>query len=58
MLKIRRYGKIVIVMFENGKWIQVDPSTIMYEGKRFIPFKNWFISFFGKIFSHKIPQFN
>ena len=59
MLKITRYGKIVTVKFENGKWIQVDPSMLVHEGNGFIPFKNWFISFFGKIFPHiKTPQFN
>ena len=47
MIKIRRYGKTLIVKFENGKWIQVDSSTIVHEGYGFIPFKNWFISFFG-----------
>ena len=59
MIKVRRYGNTVIVKFENGKWIQVDSSTIVHEGYRFIPFKNWFVSFFGKIFPHiKTPQFN
>ena len=59
MIKVRRYGKTVIVKFENGKWIQADSSTIVYEGYGFIPFKNWFVSFFDKIFPHlKTSQFN
>ena len=59
MIKVRRYGKTIIVKFENGKWIQVDSSTIVHEGYGFFSFKNWFIPFFGKIFPHiKTPQFN
>ena len=59
MIRIRRYGKIVIVKFENGKWIQVDSSTIVHEGYGFIPFKDWFIFLVGKIFPNiKTPQFN
>ena len=62
MIKIRRYGKTVIMKFINGKWIQVDSSTIVHESYRFIPFKNWFISFsFNAISSNKsirlIPYF-
>ena len=59
MIKIRRYGKTVIVEFENGKWIQVDSSTIVHESYGFIPFKNWLVSFFDKNFPHiKTHQFN
>ena len=59
MIKIRRYGKTVIIKFENGKWIQVDSSKIVHEGYGFIPSKNCFVSFFGTIFPHiKNPQFN
>ena len=59
MIKVRRYENTVIVKFENGKWIQVDSSTIVHEDYGFFSFKNWFVSFFGKIFPHiKTPQFN
>ena len=59
MIKVRRYGNTIIVKFENGKWIQVDSSTIVHGGYGFIPFKDWFISLVGKIFPHiKTPQFN
>ena len=59
MIRIRRYGKTFTVKFEDGKWIEDDSSMIAHEGNGFIPFKNWFISFFGKIFPHiKTPQFN
>ena len=59
MIRIRRYGKTVIIKFENGKWIKVDSSTIVHEGYGFVPIMDWFISLFGKIFPHiKNPQFN
>ena len=59
MIKIRRYGKTVIVKFENGKWTQVDSSTIVTEGYGIIPLTNWFVPLFGKIFPRtKTPQFN
>ena len=59
MIKIRRYGKTFIVKFENGKWMQVDSSSTVHEGNGFNPFKNWFVSIFGKIFPQtKNPQFN
>ena len=57
MIKIRRYGKTVIVKFENGKWIQVDSLTIMNEGFVMSPLTNWIISLIGKLFPHtKTPQ--
>ena len=57
MIKIRRYGKTVIVKFENGKWIQVDSLTIVNEDFSMNPLTNWLISFLGKLFPRtKTPQ--
>ena len=57
MIKIRRYGKIVIVKFENGKWIQVDSLKIVNEGFSMTPLTNWLISLLGKPFPRtKTPQ--
>ena len=57
MIKIRRYGKTVIVKFENGKWIQVDSLKIVNEGFSMIPLTNWLISLLGKLFPRtKTPQ--
>ena len=57
MIKIRRYGKIVIVKFENGKWIQVDSLTIVNEGFSMNPLTNWLIALLGKLFPRtKNPQ--
>ena len=50
MIKIRRYGKTVIVKFENGKWIQVDSLKIVNEGFSMTPLTIWLISFLGKLF--------
>ena len=59
MIKIRRYGKTVIMKFENGKWTQVDSSTIVNEGYGITPLTDWFVSLFGKLFPRtKTPQFN
>ena len=57
MIKIRRYGKTVIVKFENGKWIQVDSLEIVNEGFSMTPLTNWLISLLGKLFPRtKTPQ--
>ena len=57
MIKIRRYGKTVIVKFENGKWIQVDSLTIVNEGFSMNPLTNWLISLLGKLFPRtKTPK--
>ena len=57
MIKIRRYGKTVIVKFENGEWIQVDSLTIVNEDFSMNPLTNWLISLLGKLFPRtKIPQ--
>ena len=57
MIKIRRYGKTVIVKFENGKWIQVDSLTIVNEAFSMNPLTNWLISLLGKLFPRtKNPQ--
>ena len=57
MIKIRRYGKTVIVKFENGKWIQVDSLTIVNEGFSMTTLTNWLISLLGKHFPRtKTPQ--
>ena len=59
MIKIRRYGKTVIIKFENGKWTQVDSSSIVNEGYGMTPSMYWFVSLFGKLFPRtKTPQFN
>ena len=57
MIKIRRYGKTVIVKFENGKWIQVDSLKNLKEGFIMTPLTNWLISLLGKLFPRtKTPQ--
>ena len=57
MIKIRRYGKTVIVKFENGKWIQVGSLTIVNEGFSMTPLTNWLNSLLGKLFPHtKTPK--
>ena len=57
MIKIRRYGKTVIVKFVNGKWIQVDSLTIVNEDFSMNPLTNWLISLLGKLFPRtKTPQ--
>ena len=57
MIKIRRYGKTVIVKFENGMWIQADSLTIVNEGFSMTPLKNWLISLLVKLFPRtKTPQ--
>ena len=57
MIKIRRYGKTVIVKFENGKWIQGDSLKIVNEGFNMTPLTNWLISLLGKLFPRtKTPQ--
>ena len=57
MIKIRRYGKTVIVKFENGKWIQVDSLTIVNEGFSITPLTDCLISMLGKLFPRtKTPQ--
>ena len=57
MIKIRRYGKTVIVKFENGKWIHVDSLTTVNKGFSMNPLLNWFISLVGKLFARtKTPQ--
>ena len=57
MIKIRRYGKTVIVKFEKGKWIQLDSLTIVNEAFIMIPLMNWLISLLGKLFPRtKTPQ--
>ena len=59
MIKIRRYGKTVIVKFENGKWIQVDSLIIVNEGSSKTPLTNWLNSLLGKLFPRtKTSQFN
>ena len=59
MIKIRRYGKTVIVKFENGKWIQVDSLKIVNEDFSMTPLTNWLISSLSKLFPRtKTPQFN
>ena len=59
MIKIRRFGKTVIVKFENGKWIQVDSLSFVNEGFSMTPLTNWLISLFGKLFPRtKTPQLN
>ena len=57
MIKIRRNGKVVMVKFENSKWIQVDSLTIVNEGFSMNPLTNWLISLLGKLFPRtKTPQ--
>ena len=57
MIKIRRYGKTVIVKFENGKWIKVNSLKIVNEGFSMTPLTNWLISLLGKLFPRtKTPQ--
>ena len=57
MIKIRRYGKTVIVKFENGKWIQVDSLKIVNEGFSMTTLTNWLFSLLGKLFLRtKTPQ--
>ena len=57
MIKIRRYGKTVIVKFENGKWIQVDSLTIVNDSSSMTFLTNWLISLLGKLFPRtKTPQ--
>ena len=57
MIKIRRYGKTVIVKFENRNWIQVDSLTIVNEDFSMTPLTNWIISLLGKLFPRtKTPQ--
>ena len=59
MIKIRRYGKTVIVKFENGKWIQVDSLTIVKEGFSMTPLTNWLNSLLDKLFPRtKTPHLN
>ena len=57
MIKIRRYGKTVIVKFENGKWIQLYSLKTVNEGFSMTPLTNWLISLLGKLFPRtKTPQ--
>ena len=57
MIKIRRYGKTVIVKFENGKWIKVNSLKIVNEGFSMTPLTNWLISLLGKLLPRtKTPQ--
>ena len=57
MIKIRRYGKTVIVKFENGKWIKVDSLTIVNEGFSMTPLTNWLIYLLDKLSPRiKTPQ--
>ena len=57
MIKIRQYGKTVIVKFENGKWIQVDSLKIVNEGFSMTTLTNWLIYLLGKLFPcTKNPQ--
>ena len=57
MIKIRRYGKTVIVKFENGKWIQEDSLKILNEGFSMTPLTNWLIFLLGKLFPRtKTPK--
>tara|TARA_A100001011_G_C13559996_1_gene535886 strand:+ start:206 stop:385 length:180 start_codon:yes stop_codon:yes gene_type:complete len=59
MIKVRRYGKTVIVKFENGKWIQVDSLTILNDSSSMTSLTSWLISLLGKLFPRtKTPQFN
>ena len=59
MIKVRRYGKTVIVKFENGKWIQVDSLTILNDSTSMTSLTSWLISLLGKLFPRtKTPQFN
>ncbi len=57
MIKIRRYGKTVIIKLENGKWIQKDSLKIVNEDFSMTPLMNWIISILGKLFHNtKTPQ--
>ena len=48
MIKIRRYGKIVTVKFEDGKWTQVDSQSIINKGYCNTYLTDWFVTLFGK----------
>ena len=48
MIKIRRYGKIVIVKYEDGKWTQVDSPSIRNKGYGYTYLTDWFATLFGK----------
>ena len=57
MINISRYGKPVILKFENGQWIQVDSLKFVNEGFSMTPLTNWLISLLGKLFPRtKTPQ--
>ena len=57
MIRIRRYGKIVIVKFEDGKWTQVDSPSILSKGYGITFLTDWNASLFGKLFPRtKTPQ--
>ena len=49
MIKIRRYGKIVTVKFEDGKWTQVDSQSILNKGYGITYLTDWFATLFGKL---------
>ncbi len=59
MIKIRRYGKTVLVKFENGRWTLVDLSSTENESFGMTSLTFWFASFFCKLLnSVKILKLN